>query len=143
MDRRNFCKQSLWLSRPKLIIGYCANEIGQKLITKIEEHPKLGGINEFKISRGEEGSKYNLSFDENGFFQMIIPKNVERYFVGNGINVKNESLTETKIKSLYTHPKIWIIRIQKMRWKQRIVCSFDERKNTAGMKNSSNYCLIR
>ena len=40
-----------------------------------------------------------------------------------------------RIKGLYyTHPKCGLIRIQKLRWKQRIVCAFDERINTAGMK---------
>ena len=43
-------------------------------------------------------------------------------------------LNETKVASFYKHPKIWIIRIQKMRWKQRIVCGLDERTNSAGMK---------
>ncbi|HYE68118.1 MAG TPA: hypothetical protein VEA58_05860, partial [Anaerovoracaceae bacterium] len=33
-----------------------------------------------------------------------------------------------------SHPKIWIIRIQKMRWFQRIVSAVDARTNTAGMK---------
>ena len=65
---------------------------------------------------------------------MVIPKDVERYFVDEGMCIDENSLTPTKKVSLYEHPKIWIIRIQKMRWKQRIVCSFDERTNSSGMK---------
>jgi hypothetical protein len=65
---------------------------------------------------------------------MVIPKDIERYSFSAGLQVNENSLTPTKVKSLYSHPKIWIIRIQKMRWKQRIVTVFDERKNSAGMK---------
>jgi len=61
-------------------------------------------------------------------------KQVEKYFVSKGIKVNEATLTPNKKTLLYSHPKIWIIRIQKMRWKQRIVCAFDDRKNTAGMK---------
>jgi hypothetical protein len=65
---------------------------------------------------------------------MVIPKDIERYSFTEGIRVNENTLTATKAKSLYSHPKIWIIRVQKMRWKQRIVCAFDERINSAGMK---------
>ena len=65
---------------------------------------------------------------------MVIPENVERYSVGEGIRIASSTLTPTKIEKLYTHPKIWIIRIQKMRCAQRIVCALDDRLNSAGMK---------
>jgi hypothetical protein len=65
---------------------------------------------------------------------MVIPKDIERYHVGEGRRVSGSSLTRTKVETFYKHPKIWIIRIQKMRWKQRLVGAFDSRVNSAGMK---------
>jgi hypothetical protein len=65
---------------------------------------------------------------------MVIPKNIERYSVAEGLRISSTSLTQNKVENLYKHPKVWIVRIQKMRWKQRIVCAFDERTNSAGMK---------
>jgi hypothetical protein len=95
----------------------------------------LGQLSEvYRISRGEEGSKLNLTTHLAGKFFMVIPENVERYSVGEGIRIASSTLTPTKIEKLYTHPKIWIIRIQKMRWAQRIVCALDDRLNSAGMK---------
>lgn len=127
--------QSVWSNRPKYIIGYRATEPEQKIIAKIENHPSLGNqSNLYKISRGEEGSKFAVKTDEKGKYFMVIPKDVERYSVDIGTRISEETLTPTKKTSLYSHPKIWIIRIQKMRWQQRIVSSFDSRKNSAGMK---------
>jgi hypothetical protein len=54
--------------------------------------------------------------------------------VEQGLRVSSRGLTTNKVESFYKHPKIWIIRIQKMRWKQRIVSGFDERRNSGGMK---------
>ena len=65
---------------------------------------------------------------------MVIPQDVKRFSLSDGIQVNSNTLTPTKVESLYRHSKIWITRIQKMRWKQRIVCVFDERTNSAGMK---------
>lgn len=127
--------QSIWQSRPKLIVGYRATEPEQKIIEKIEKHASLGEQKQkYKISRGEEGSKFALKPDENGKYFMVIPKDIERYFTDTGIRISEETLTATKKDSLYRHPKIWIIRIQKMRWRQRLVCALDERTNSAGMK---------
>ncbi|MCI0555715.1 MAG: BREX-1 system adenine-specific DNA-methyltransferase PglX, partial [Anaerolineae bacterium] len=64
----------------------------------------------------------------------VIPQDIERYLCNDDIQINESTLTPTKVNSLYRHPKIWIIRIQKMRWKQRIVCAFDGRNNSAGMK---------
>ncbi len=65
---------------------------------------------------------------------MLIPADISRYQVSTGVRVSSSTLTRNKIESFYKHPKIWITRIQKMRWKQRLVCGFDERINSAGMK---------
>ncbi len=65
---------------------------------------------------------------------MVIPKDVERYNVGEGIRVAGQSLTPGKVSSIYRHPKIWVVRIQKMRWKQRIVSGLNLRSNSGGMK---------
>ncbi len=127
--------QSIWREHSMMIIGYRANENDQNIIRKIEESRTLTDQSEnYEISRGEEGSKFALKLHASGKFEMIIPENVERYSVTNGVNVKSNSLTELKVKKFYEHPKIWIIRIQKMRWKRRLICSFDARRNTSGMK---------
>ena len=127
--------QSVWASRPKMIIGYRANEEEQRIIAKMEKSPILGDQGDnYKISRGEEGSKFALKEFASGTFFMVIPENIERYSVDEGIRIASTILTPTKVDTLYCHPKIWIIRIQKMRWKRRIVCAFDNRANSAGMK---------
>jgi hypothetical protein len=127
--------QEVWLTKRNLIIGYCATEEEQRLIEKIEKWPTLGVQKAlFKTSRGEEGSKLALTSHASGSFYMVIPGNIERYFVDEGMRISGATLTSTKVQSLYNHPKIWIIRIQKMRWRKRLVCAFDDRVNTAGMK---------
>ena len=127
--------QSVWLKRPKMIVGYLATEQEQRLIAKLEECQPLRQMHDrFRISRGEEGSKTALTEQANSKFFMVIPQDVKRYSVQEGMRISAASLTSNKTESFYKHPKIWIIRIQKMRWKQRIVCGLDERTNSAGMK---------
>ena len=127
--------QAVWMSSPKLIVGYRATDQEQRIISKMEGYQTLvEQSDKYRISRGEEGSKSAITTDLSGEFCMVIPENVERYAVGDGERVAGSTLTPTKMVSLYTHPKVWIIRIQKMRWEQRIVCAFDERRNSAGMK---------
>ncbi|MHB1424117.1 MAG: Eco57I restriction-modification methylase domain-containing protein [Gemmataceae bacterium] len=134
-DQDAHIPQSRWRSRPNMIVGYLASVIDQDLIAKIELQPKLAQQkNTFSISRGEEGSKFNVQEAADGDFFMVTPKDVERHAVAPGIRVSGSGLTPSKLKSIYVHPKIWIIRIQKMRWKQRLVCAFDARRNSAGMK---------
>ncbi len=65
---------------------------------------------------------------------MVIPEDVERYTVAPGRRVLSSGLTPGKVRSIYQRPKLWIIRIQKMRWKQRIVCGIDLRTTSAAMK---------
>jgi hypothetical protein len=118
-----------------MIIGYMASESYQKIISKMENNHRLGQLNDlYIISRGEEGSKFAIEEVENGNLFMVIPANVDRYRVANGLSVMSSTVTSNKLKALYNHPKIWIIRIQKMRWKQRVVCGLDQRDNSAGMK---------
>jgi len=127
--------QIVWIKRPKLIVGYMASEPEQNLIAKIETQPRLIELSsKYYISRGEEGSKYALKENPDGDYYIVIPKDVNRYTVEEGLRISDDLLTNTKIDAIYKHPKIWIIRIQKMRWLQRIVCGFDERTNSAGMK---------
>ncbi len=127
--------QSYWLQNYQMIIGYLASEPCQKIISKIESHKRLGELRDtYIISRGEEGSKFGLKGDENGDLFMVIPANIERYRIVDGLNILSSMITSNKISSFYNHPKIWIIRIQKMRWKQRIVSALDQRENSAGMK---------
>ena len=134
-DKESATLQSTWLKKKGLIIAYLASEEDQALIDKIECHSRIGALSKiYLVSRGEEGSKFALTSDENGNFNMVIPGDVKRYAINSGIRVSDESLTSTKVSRLYKHPKIWITRIQKMRWKQRLVCAFDERTNSAGMK---------
>jgi predicted type IV restriction endonuclease len=134
-DKESVTSQSTWLAKKGLIVAYFASEKDQALIDKIECHSRLGSLSKmYLVSRGEEGSKFALINDEDGNFKIIIPNDVKRYAIGKGITVTDKSLTSTKVSRLYRHPKIWITRIQKMRWKQRLVCVFDERTNSAGMK---------
>jgi hypothetical protein len=127
--------QSLWMRRPKMIVGYLASEGEQNLIIKMETHPRLGQLkNQYRVSRGEEGSKFALEKSSDGQFFMVIPKDIERYAVAEGIQISQNSLTSTKVTTIYEHPKIWLIRIQKMRWRRRLVCGLDVRQNSAGMK---------
>jgi hypothetical protein len=129
--------QSVWLKRPQMIVGYLASERGQRLIAKLEQYQPLGQMpDRCRISRGEEGSKTALNTQANGKFFVVIPQDVERYAVQEGVRISESTLTPNKIELLYQRPKIWIIRIQKMRWKQRIVCALDERTNSSGMKTS-------
>jgi len=134
-DKDSTVMQSIWLKRPKMIVGYLASEKEQRLIAKLEKYQPLSQMHDrFRISRGEEGSKTALHEQVTGNLFMVIPQNVERYAVQQGMRISADSLAKNKVASFYKHPKIWIIRIQKMRWKQRIVCGLDERTNSAGMK---------
>lgn len=133
-DDVSHVKQMTWMKRPQLIVGYLAGEVAQTIIAKVEGHQKLGAQIQYRVSRGEEGSKFDLVEAADGDFYQVIPADVFRYHMRPGIKVRSESLTPGKLSQLYSNPKIWIIRIQKMRWKQRIVCTFDERQNSAGMK---------
>lgn len=134
-DIETMMPQSVWLHNRDMIVGYLASEREQQIISKMECNPPLGQLKDrYIISRGEEGSKFNLKVEENGDFFMVIPEDIERHITSRGIRIASDSLTQTKVQSFYKHSKIWIIRIQKMRWRQRIVSSFDERVNSAGMK---------
>ena len=134
-DSSGEVRQSFWTNKNDLIIGYLTSEVHQQIISKIEAFTRLSELKDhFLISRGEEGSKFDLSEKTDGDFFMVIPKDIERYYVSKGMRLFSKDLTPTKVKSFYKHSKIWIIRIQKMRWKQRIVAGIDERQNSAGMK---------
>jgi hypothetical protein len=134
-DEESEVLQSVWINRPKMVVGYLASEQRQRLIAKLEKCQPLGKMHDrYRISRGEEGSKTALNNQANGKFFMVIPQDVERYSVQEGVRISADTLTPTKVESLYKHPKLWLIRIQKMRWKQRIVCGLDERTSSAGMK---------
>jgi hypothetical protein len=134
--RQTKTAQIYWQIRPKLVIGYLSSKDEQKTIRRIE-HKSIALANHslgFTISRGEEGSKFNIKSEKDSNFRMLIPENIERYCVDEGINISDNILTHNKVNNYYRNPKIWIIRIQKLRWMQRIVCAFDERCNSAGMK---------
>ncbi len=133
-DKETFVPQAIWLKKEKMIVGYSATEKEQFVIDKIERFTKLELLGNFKISRGEEGSKYNILETKSGKFRMIIPADLQVNIVGEGKSISKEGLTPNKLSSIYTHPKIWITRIQKMRWERRIVSAMDKRINTAGMK---------
>ncbi|MEY3866240.1 MAG: hypothetical protein RLZZ338_131, partial [Cyanobacteriota bacterium] len=128
--------QIYWQNRPNLVIGYYSSRKDQKAIKSIERKslPLKDHSFKFSISRGEEGSKFKLKQDPSSNFWMVTPENVERYCIDEGIKVSENSLTSNKLQKYYRHPKIWIIRIQKMRWFQRIVSTFDKRDNSASMK---------
>lgn len=127
--------QSVWLQNRGMIIGYLASMDEQQLISKIGNSPTLGQLSDlYIISRGEEGSKSKLKETNDGDFRKVIPENIDKYEISEGKRIPGSCLTPNKIRTFYRHPKIWLIRIQKMRWKQRIVSAFDIRTNSAGMK---------
>ena len=128
--------QKMWQSRSGLIIGYRASQKEQAIIDVIETTSTILSQHNlgFNISRGEEGSKFTFIVKADEHFKMIIPEMIERYFVDEGIPISKDILTPGKFHSYYTHPKIWIIRIQKLRWSQRIIASLDTRTNSAAMK---------
>ncbi len=135
-SRQSKTAQIYWETQPNWVVGYLSSQREQKIISNIAK--KSISLNnhplELTISRGEEGSKLNLKQDKSSSFRMIVPENVERYCVDEGMQISESTLTANKINNFYSNPKIWIIRIQKMRWMQRIVSAFDERNNSAGMK---------
>ena len=134
-DIENKIKQSIWLKSQHLVIGYRSSESEQQIIRKIENQSNLFNLNNrFRISRGEEGSKFSLSSTNDGDFRIVIPADISRYYTSEGIKIKSDTLTSNKLVDFYAHPKIWIIRIQKLRWEQRLVTSFDIRNNSASMK---------
>jgi hypothetical protein len=134
-DSQSQVAQHVWRHKQGLIVGYLATERCQEIVEKMERLPSLGELSDaFRISRGEEGSKFAISAYAAGKFFMVLPQDVERHTVKEGVRIAGATLTHTKVDALYSHPKIWVIRIQKMRWRQRIVCAFDGRKNSAGMK---------
>ena len=135
-DKVGEVKQLTWMQKPEMVFGYLVTEKEQSLIGKIENNSnRLGDLKDiYSISRGEEGSKFAIKQENKGDFLMIIPADIEKYHCDRGVNIKSSTLTPNKIKAYYSHPKIWITRIQKMRWEQRIVSSYDERINTAAMK---------
>jgi predicted RNA methylase len=134
-DNDTKIRQKLWLHDSNLIFGYLTSDAEQGVIGKLKSHKRLGQLRDvYRISRGEEGSKTRISVKNDGDYLMVIPENIDRYSVSGGQRISSTGLTKNKVKDLYSHPKIWAIRIQKLRWKQRIVCAFDESKNSAGMK---------
>lgn len=135
-SRSSLTRQQVWQARPNLIIGYLASQEEQSIIDKIEKASlSLNKHNaKFSISRGEEGSKFTFLVKDDEYFRMVIPEDVERYWVGEGVPISENILTSNKLRDFYTHPKVWIIRIQKLRWQQRIVAAFDVRANSASMK---------
>jgi len=127
--------QVWWNSRTGETIGYMASKDFQDLIVKLESFPVLGSMRDrFVVSRGEEGSKLNIKADARGRYVMHIPADVKLYALTTGIPIAANGLTPGKVRDFYSHPKIWITRIQKMRWKQRIVCAYDNSSASAAMK---------
>jgi len=128
-------RQSIWLTDPNTIIGYLANDHQQHIIQKLSQRTRLGELQEqYRVSRGDEGSKFKVKASDRGEMWFVIPENVERYVVASSIRVRQRSLAQGKVISIYSYPKIWIIRIQKMRWRRRLVCAFDQRRDSAGIK---------
>jgi len=127
-------KQSSWLHTDSFVIGYLASASEQSVILKLNDCLRLGKVDDLSISRGEEGGKDKFSNDSTGDYHLVVPENIGRYQVEQGIKVSSRLLSKNKVNEFYSSPKIWIIRIQKMRWPQRIVCGFDQRSNSASLK---------
>lgn len=134
-DRDSLVTQAAWRKPPDFTIGYLASNAEQELISKIETFPRLGDSEgDILISRGEEGSKFTQNVTDKDGYYMIIPEHVEMLRVEQGLKVPRKSFSPQKLSDYYAHPKLWIIRIQKLRWKQRLVCGYDPRTNSGAMK---------
>jgi len=134
-DSETSMAQSVWLANSGLVIAYLASDPQQRIIRIMERQPRLADLTDrFKISRGEEGSKFTLKEAPGAAFMMVIPAHVGRYSLEDGIPIDSTVLTPSKVAEFYQHPKIWVIRIQKLRWKQRLVTCLDSRTCSAGMK---------
>jgi type I restriction-modification system DNA methylase subunit len=126
--------QLSWLKGKGSVIGYLADINAQKIVSKLSELPSIIESKLFGVSRGEEGGKDKFEENTKGDFYLVVPENIDRYAVRRGLKVSSDFLSKKKINSFYSNPKIWIIRIQKPRWKQRIVCGFDPRINSSSLK---------
>lgn len=132
-DQNSLVKGTVWKENG-YVFGYFAQPSNQEIIRKLLSLPKLGESDFFKISRGEEGSKNKFVEDKAGDYHLVNPEFVYKYFTKEGIKIDSDALTISKKETLYSNPKIWCIRIQKLRWKQRIVSGFDDRTNSAALK---------
>jgi hypothetical protein len=135
-SRDSCVPQSHWCKRPSRSIGYLSSMHEQSIIMKIENvSERLGNLpGKFAISRGEEGSKFRVHSGVSTGWWLVLPEHVERHSVEEGVPISPEFLTKSKSAAFYSHPKIWIIRIQKLRWLQRLIAGFDERKSSGAMK---------
>lgn len=128
-------KQQIWEKSDNLIVGYLAKEETQNLIFKLGKNKRIGDYNkQFEISRGEEGSKSKFKEKNQSGFYLVTPEEVFMNYVSKGKEIEKNTVSEGKLNKYYTNPKIWIIRIQKLRWKQRIVSALDERTHSASTK---------
>ncbi|MFZ5433673.1 MAG: Eco57I restriction-modification methylase domain-containing protein [Calditrichota bacterium] len=140
-DRDSHIAQSHWRVSHNAIVGYLSDTQSQAIIGKLNRFQKLGALREeYAISRGEEGSKFTFATSNRGSYYLVIPEDISRYQMNQGKHVALNSLTQTKVQSFYSKPKIWTIRIQKMRWPQRIVSTTDDRRNSAAMKTCQ--CIV-
>lgn len=127
--------QKIWERSDSLIVGYIANEETQNLIFKLGKNKRVCDYNkQFEISRGEEGSKSKFKEKKQSGFYLVTPEEVFMNYVSQGTEIEKNTVSEGKLNKYYTFPKIWIIRIQKLRWKQRIVSALDERTHSASTK---------
>ncbi len=135
-SRDTFTLQRSWKTRQNLVVGYLASQKEQAIIDVIEKCSTPLSMSDigFDISRGEEGSKFTFAIKSEDHFRMVLPEQIERYWVDDGVPISYEILSPGKLQNYYKHPKIWVIRIQKLRWSQRIVASIDIRANSGSMK---------
>ncbi len=127
--------QKIWEKSDNSIVGYFADEKTQNLIFKIGKNKRIGDYKkQFEISRGEEGSKSKFIEKKQSGFYLVTPEEVFMNYVSQGTEIEKDTVSEGKLNKYYIIPKIWIIRIQKLRWKQRIVSALDERINSASTK---------
>lgn len=127
--------QKIWEKSDSLIVGYIANEKTQNLIFKLGKNKRVCDYKkQFEISRGEEGSKSKFKEKKQSGFYLVTPEEVFMNYVSQGTEIEKNTVSEGKLNKYYTFPKIWIIRIQKLRWKQRIVSALDERTHSASTK---------
>ena len=129
-----FFQQSDWINKQGSVFGYLINEKQQEVIRGLMKLDRLGVNHNYLVSRGEEGSQSKFDNGIKSEFYMVKPEQVSKFHTSVGWCVNPNLLAVGKLEGLYIKPKIFVIRIQKMRWVQRIVASLDKRICSASLK---------
>lgn len=112
---------SQWGKSPLLLLGKYLDKNKLKIISKIiSASNNLGSIKNIQIDRGLEGGKSSLK--TSGKYLILIPENVDRYFID------HPKYYTTEYKESFKYDRITIIRIRSIQLKQRIIAALEKNK---------------